>query len=96
MVVVVDGHSGSSAESSALMLKAAFGARIVGAPTYGSIDYGNICPYLLPRSGMQIQIPTRVNNWAHPVDFVGIQPDTRIDISCPTQSLAERFDDLAD
>lgn len=94
MMIVIDGRSGSSAESATLMLQRAFGARIVGVASFGSIDYGNVCPYLLPDSGMQIQIPTRANNWPRRIDFTGIRPDVSLDVQQPATRLAERFPEL--
>ena len=96
MLVLVDGGTGSSSESSAMMLRDALGARILGCPTYGSIEYGNIAPYVLPASGMVVTLPTRWNEVDVPVEVVGVAPDLELDVTTPAQDLAREFDDLWD
>ena len=92
MVVLIDGGTGSSAESAALMLKSAFNAALAGTPSYGAIDYGNSTPYYLPASGMEIHLPSQANNWGRPVDFIGIQPDVVIPAGTGIEDVAAQFD----
>lgn len=94
MMVMIDGGTGSSGESAALMLRASFGAVLVGAPSYGIIDYGNAGPYILPASGLEIHLPCQANDWGIAVDFSGIQPDLAVAVDLPAESLAADFDGL--
>jgi hypothetical protein len=94
MIVVIDGGTGSSGESAALLLKNVFDAVLVGAPSYGIIDYGNSTPYYLPTSGMQIHVPSQANNWGTAIDFVGIQPDVPLPASTPLRDITNIFDEI--
>lgn len=94
MIVVVDGGTGSSAESAALLLKNAFGAVVVGNASYGVIDFGNSTPYYLPVSGMEVHVPAQANNWGAPVDFTGIQPDVPLPAATPLPYIAMNFNHI--
>ncbi|MCQ1957441.1 S41 family peptidase [Arthrobacter sp. zg-Y826] len=94
MIVVIDGGTGSSAESAALLLKSAFNAVLVGTPSYGVIDYGNSAPYYLPISGMEIHLPSQANDWGTAVDFVGIQPDVAVPAGIGIEAVVSRFDEF--
>jgi hypothetical protein len=85
MAVLTDRRTRSSGESSAWALRQMFGARLAGTPTGGCISYGNVVPYLLPRSGMRVSLPTKQNMFRG-VEFVGIPVDVPLD---PRISLAE-------
>jgi C-terminal processing protease CtpA/Prc len=58
MAVLVDHTTASAGESTAWMLRQAFGAELVGTPTAGALTYGDLAPYLLPRSGLELMLPT--------------------------------------
>ncbi len=94
MLVLVDGGTGSSGESSALMLRDGLGARIVGVPSMGLLESANIAPYVLPRSGLTLTFPTQWVATPEPMEFVGIQPDVDLDVTTPLTEVADRFDEL--
>jgi hypothetical protein len=94
MLVVVDGGTKSSGESSAWMLWHALGARLIGRPTSGMIEYGNIVPYLLPASGLHIALPTKHNDFGIPVELVGLPVHGDLDPATPVADVAARFDEL--
>jgi hypothetical protein len=85
MAVLTDRRTMSSGESSAWALRRMFGARIAGGRSEGCISFGNVVPYLLPRSGMKINLPTKQNLYPG-VEFAGIPVDVALD---PRMSLAE-------
>lgn len=90
MVVVTDRRTVSSGESSAWALHTMFGAPIVGGPSEGCISYGNVVPYLLPRSGLRINLPTKQNLYEN-VEFAGIPVDVPLDPRTPVEEIVERF-----
>ena len=94
MIVAIDGGTGSSGESAALLLKSAFNAVLVGTPSYGVIDYGNSTPYYLPTSGMEIHLPAQANHWGTTTDFIGIQPDVPLPATTPLHDITAKFDRL--
>ncbi|WP_168796478.1 S41 family peptidase [Arthrobacter echini] len=96
MIIVIDGGTGSSAESAALLLRNLVGAVIVGSPSYGAIDYGNLAPYFLPTSGMEIHLPAQENDWGTSIDFVGIRPDIPLPAVRPLREIAADFHTLHD
>jgi hypothetical protein len=92
MVVLVDGRCRSSGESSAWLLHRGLGARLVGEPTFGMIEYGNIVQYALPGSGLVIALPTKSNDFGFPVESVGFPVDIPLDPATPASDVARRFD----
>lgn len=92
MLVLVDRHSRSSGESSAWLLREGLGARLVGEPTHGMIEYGNIVQYVLPRSGLVVSLPTKSNDYGFPVESVGFPVDVPLDPATPVEDVARRFD----
>jgi C-terminal processing protease CtpA/Prc len=92
MLVLVDGATRSSGESSTLMLRAGLGARVAGTRTAGMIEYGNIVPYLLPHAGLHIALPTKHNDFGEPVEMVGFPVDVELDPTMPLDAVADRFD----
>jgi len=94
MLVLVDGGTGSSGESSTLILRDSLGARVVGVPSMGLLESANVAPYVLPRSGLTLTFPTQWVATPEPMEFVGIQPDVELDVTTPLAEVADRFDEL--
>ena len=94
MLVLVDGGTGSSGESSTLMLRDGLGARVVGVPSMGLLESANVAPYVLPRSGLTLTFPTQWVATPEPMEFVGIRPDVELDVTTPFTAVADRFDEL--
>ncbi|MEV4267364.1 S41 family peptidase [Kribbella sp. NPDC049584] len=94
MVVLVDPETKSSGESSAWLLKRGLGATLVGARTCGMIEYGNIVPYVMPRSGLVIDLPTKRNDFGIPVETVGFPVDVELDPRSRIEDVAASFDAL--
>jgi hypothetical protein len=92
MLVLVDRASRSSGESSAWLLREGLGARLLGEPTFGMIEYGNTVPYLLPRSGLAVSLATKRNHYGFPVERVGFPVDEPLDPDTPVEDVARRFD----
>ena len=92
MLVLVDGRTRSSGESSAWLLRAGLGARLVGEPTFGMIEYGNVVQYALPGSRLVIALPTKSNDFGFPVESVGFPVDVPLDPETPVVDVARRFD----
>lgn len=91
MLVLVDRRTRSSGESSAWFLHDGLGARLAGAPTTGMIEYGNITPYVLPRSGLVINLPTKHNDYGMSVESVGFPVDVPLDGGVGADEVAARF-----
>ncbi len=88
--VLVDRYSGSSGESAPLELRAALGAMIVGERTGGYLEYGNLRPYLMPRTGIGWQLGSKRNLFASPSDGVGIAVDAYLSpdlVQAPVETL---------
>jgi hypothetical protein len=96
MLVLVDGQTGSSGESSAWMLQHALGGLLLGGRTAGKIEYGNIAPYLLPASGLYIGLPTKRNDFGIPVELVGLPVHAALDPRMSLSAVAASFDRLYD
>lgn len=96
MLVLVDGQTGSSGESSAWMLQHALGGLLLGGRTAGKIEYGNIAPYLLPASGLYIGLPTKRNDFGIPVELVGLPVHAKLDPRIPLSAVAGSFDRFYD
>jgi hypothetical protein len=92
MLVLVDRRSRSSGESSAWLLRRGLGARLLGEPTFGMIEYGNIVQYALPRSGLVISLPTKSNDFGFSVESVGFPVDVPLDPTTPVEDVARDFD----
>lgn len=92
MLVLVDRRTRSSGESSAWLLREALGARLLGSPTTGMIEYGNIVPYVLPESGLAITLPTKRNDYGFPVESVGFPVDVELDDDVAAADVASQFD----
>jgi hypothetical protein len=92
MLVLVDRRTRSSGESSAWMLHDGLGARLLGSPTTGMIEYGNIVPYVLPDSGLVIQLPTKHNDYGFAVESVGFPVEVPLADDMSAAEVAARFE----
>jgi hypothetical protein len=59
MLVLTDRRTASAGEGVAWLLHLAFGARIAGSRSAGAVTFGDIVPYLLPRSGLYVMLASR-------------------------------------
>lgn len=91
MIALTDRGTASAAESTAWMLRSGFDARIVGGRSGGFMALGNITPYLLPRSGLLISLPTAWFGWRD-VEMVGLPIDLAYDVRTPLADIARDFD----
>ncbi|MFD2082769.1 Peptidase family S41 [Actinopolymorpha cephalotaxi] len=93
MLVLTDRLTASAGESIAWMLREAFDAKIVGGPSGGLLTYGDITPYLLPRSRLVLWLATHWFDWRG-VEMVGLPVDLTIDPRTPLADIITNFDDL--
>jgi hypothetical protein len=77
--VLVDRHTASSGESVPQYLRPALGAHILGERTAGFLDFGNIVPFVLPRTGLWVQVPTTRFFNEGSAEMVGLEVDTYLD-----------------
>ena len=56
---LLDRNSGSSGERAAVDLRRALGAVLVGERTAGCMQYGQAVRFVLPHTGLVLQLPTR-------------------------------------
>lgn len=73
--MLLDRESASSAEGSALLLAQAFGATLVGERSGGYFEYGELTPFVLPRTGLVIELPTKRFYPAERIEGVGLPVD---------------------
>jgi hypothetical protein len=92
MLVLVDRRTRSSGESSAWMLHDGLGARLVGSPTTGMIEYGNIVPYALEDSGLVIHLPTKRNDYGFGVESVGFPVEASLADDVAAADVAAEFE----
>ena len=79
VVALVDRHSGSSGELAALELRRALGAILVGERTAGTMQYGQLQRFVLPRTGLVWQVPTRRFFFEEEVEGVGLPVDAYLE-----------------
>jgi hypothetical protein len=91
MLVLTDPGTGSSGESSAWALRQALGARLAGGRSVGCVRFGNITPYLLPRSGMLVRLGSKWNDHDD-VELVGLPVDVLLPVDTPLAAVAADFD----
>jgi hypothetical protein len=72
---IVDRTSASSGESGPEMLRTAMGATIVGERTGGFMEFGNIRPWIMPRTGIGWWMPSKRNYYEQPHEAVGLPVD---------------------
>lgn len=90
MLVLIDRGTASAAESTAWMLQQAFGAKLIGGRTGGFLTFGDLAPYLLPRSGLVVELATHWFGWRG-VEMVGLPVDLELDPRTPLSDIACRF-----
>jgi C-terminal processing protease CtpA/Prc len=95
MLVLVNRDTRSSGESSAWMLHDGVGARLLGSPTAGMIEYGNVVPYVLPGSGLVINLPTKRNDYGIAVESVGFPVDRPLSDDVAAVEVATEFEALS-
>ena len=80
VALVIEGSVGSSAEELALVARTSPKVTLVGAPTYGALDYSNVRDVPLPSGERTLHLPTTRRNWlpAASVDDGGIRPDVTV------------------
>jgi hypothetical protein len=96
MLVLTDRRTGSSGESVAWMLREGLGARVAGRPTAGVIRFGMAAPYLLPRSGLFLILPTKINYYPREVELAGIPVDVDLSPVMPLEDVAVYFNRIWD
>ena len=77
VAVLIDGQCASSCEEFVLIARQSFSVKLIGRPTFGSLDYSNLRPYDLP-SGQRALVYATSRSLRlpdYPVDVAGIQPD---------------------
>ena len=92
MLVLVNRATMSSGESTAWGLKKTLGARLVGVPTSGCINYGNTVPYVLPHSRIVVRLTSAYNDYGFPVELRGFPVDIDLDPATPLSTVAADFD----
>jgi Peptidase family S41 len=77
VAVIIDGRCGSSCEEFVLVARQSFSVKVIGRPSFGSLDYSNLRPYDLPSGKRVLWYATsrslRLPGYA--VDVAGIAPD---------------------
>jgi hypothetical protein len=77
VAILIDGRCGSSCEEFVLVARQSFNVKVIGRPTFGSLDYSNLRPYDLP-SGKRVLWYATSRSLRLPeysVDVAGIPPD---------------------
>lgn len=94
MLVITDHAVASAGESCAVILREAMGARVIGGPTAGLMLFGNLAPYVLPRSGLVLRLGT--TRFGYPaVEFTGLPVDMPLpNPLLPLDQIAHNFDQL--
>ncbi|MBI3971440.1 MAG: hypothetical protein HY332_09135 [Chloroflexi bacterium] len=94
--VLVDRHSGSSGELAAVQLKRALGATLVGERTAGVMQYGEARRFVLPRTGLVCQLPTKRFFFDEDVEAIGWPVDVYLeDIGQDVVAIVPHLDLLA-
>ena len=88
--VLVDRHCGSSGESAAMFLRQGLAAKVVGERTFGVQEYGNVRPFVLPRTLVRMYFATKRNYFTSPVEAVGMP----VDVYLPPQLMQKPVEDL--
>lgn len=81
VAILVDGHCGSSTEKFILDAKQSKKVKILGTPTYGSVDYVLVYEFGLDCSNYALFMPTvrMMRLPEYRLDNIGIQPDIYMD-----------------
>jgi hypothetical protein len=77
VAILIDHGCGSSCEEFVLAARQSFQVKLIGRPTFGSLDYSNLRPFELPSGQRRLWYATSRSKRipAHPVDLAGIPPD---------------------
>ncbi|HEX3816240.1 MAG TPA: S41 family peptidase [Mycobacteriales bacterium] len=90
--VLVDRRSGSSGELAAIELKRAVGATVLGERTAGAFLMGQAARFVLPRTGLIVQVPTQWAQFEERMEGVGWPVDIYLeDIAMPATDLLRRL-----
>lgn len=93
--VLVDRRSGSSGESAPWVLQQALGATVIGERTAGYSAFGDVVTVVLPRTGLQFNVPTKRNWFSSPMEAVGIPNDVYLsNPEAPVDALLPRLSEL--
>lgn len=80
VAVLIDGRCGSSCEAFLLEARQSEKVRLIGRPTGGNLDYGNMFPHPLPSGRTVWASTTRSRRLPeNPIDDTGILPDVEMD-----------------
>ena len=91
VAVLIDGGCGSSCEEFALAVRQSFTVKLIGQPTFGSLDHSNLRPHDLP-SGMRRLWYATTRSTRLPgfrVDVSGVQPDIYLPLEPGAEAKAE-------
>lgn len=77
--VMVDHGTGSSGELAAWELKRNLDAVLLGERSAGCMQYGQACRFVLPRTGLVCQLPTRRFFYDEKVESVGLRVDAYLE-----------------
>lgn len=97
IVVLTDRDTASSGESVPAYLRAALGARVIGERSAGLMDYGNVLPFVLPHTGVWVQIPTTRFYNDPPAEVIGVPVDAYLApelMERPAEALIGVLDEL--
>jgi hypothetical protein len=87
--VLVDGRCSSSGESTAMALREALGATLVGERTAGKLEYANVRLLALPRTRLRFFFPTKRNYFPTPVEALGVPADLYLPPELMTKPVEE-------
>lgn len=81
IVILANKNTGSAAENFLFTAKQSKKVKVLGAPTYGALDYASARVLNFNCKGVSIVIPTNRNSRLpeYPIDNIGIQPDIYLD-----------------
>ena len=77
--VLLNRNAGSSGELAALDLQRALGAVLIGERSAGTMQYGEVRRFVLPRTGLVCQAPTRRFFFDAAVEGVGVPVDVYLE-----------------
>ncbi|MEC4727529.1 hypothetical protein HWQ46_18455 [Shewanella sp. D64] len=77
VAILIARSCGSSCEQFLLTARQSFNVKLLGSRTYGSLDYSNLRPHLLPSGNFELSYATSKSlRLPHlPVDIAGVIPD---------------------
>ncbi len=80
VALLVNGGTASAAEELVVAARQSAKVLVVGAPTYGALDYSNVREQVLPSGERTAYVPTTRRQWlpAFSVDAAGLAPDVRV------------------